>query len=65
MSEHDPEERSRFNLGLKGQGSTNIIAESGLYLLALKSRKEEAKAFQKWVTGEVLELTHFRGRVPV
>lgn len=47
----DQEERSRFNLG--HQGSANIISESGLYLLVLKSRKEEAKAFQKWVTGEV------------
>ena len=48
----DPEERSNLKLGR--QGTTNIISESGLYLLVLKSRKPEAKAFQKWVTGEVL-----------
>lgn len=48
----DPEERSNLKLGR--QGVTNIISESGLYLLVLKSRKAEAKAFQKWVTGEVL-----------
>lgn len=48
----DPEERAKFNLGRQGMG--NIISESGLYLLVLKSRKPEAKAFQKWVTGEVL-----------
>lgn len=41
----------------------NIISESGLYLLVLKSRKEEAKAFQKWVTGEVLgDITDRQGR---
>lgn len=48
----DQDERARFNLGRQGMG--NIISESGLYLLVLKSRKAEAKAFQKWVTGEVL-----------
>lgn len=31
-----------------------IINESGLYSLILKSRKEEAKRFKKWVTSEVL-----------
>jgi anti-repressor protein len=36
-----------------GNPNTTIISESGLYLLVLKSRKPEAKAFQKWVTGEV------------
>ncbi|OGA78146.1 Bro-N domain-containing protein [Hydrogenophaga sp.] len=36
-----------------GAQRLSIITESGLYLLVLKSRKEEAKAFQKWVTGEV------------
>lgn len=33
---------------------TNIITESGLYSLILKSKKEEAKVFKKWVTSEVL-----------
>lgn len=32
----------------------NIISESGLYAAVLKSRKEEAKRFRKWVTAEVL-----------
>lgn len=31
-----------------------IISEPGLYSLVLKSRKEEAKAFKRWVTHEVL-----------
>jgi prophage antirepressor-like protein len=30
---------------------TTIINESGLYSLILTSRKEQAKAFNKWVTG--------------
>lgn len=31
-----------------------VINESGLYSLILKSRKPEAKAFKRWITGEVL-----------
>ncbi len=30
------------------------VNESGLYTLVFQSRKPEAKAFRKWVTGEVL-----------
>lgn len=33
---------------------TNIISESGLYALVLRSRKPEARKFAKWVTSEVL-----------
>jgi prophage antirepressor-like protein len=33
---------------------TNIISESGLYALVLKSQKPEAKRFKRWVTSEVL-----------
>ena len=33
---------------------TNIISESGLYALVLRSRKPEARRFRKWVTREVL-----------
>ena len=32
----------------------NVISESGLYSLILRSRKPEAKAFKRWVTHEVL-----------
>lgn len=32
----------------------NIINESGLYSLVLRSRKPNAKAFKRWVTHEVL-----------
>ena len=31
-----------------------FISESGLYSLIFSSKKEEAKAFKRWVTGEVL-----------
>lgn len=33
---------------------TYIISESGFYRLVMKSRKPEAKEFQRWVTHEVL-----------
>jgi anti-repressor protein len=52
----DPEEISLLTIrGLNRGKPAIIISESGLYLLVLKSRKPEAKAFQKWGTGEVLE----------
>lgn len=36
------------------QQETTIINEDGLYDVILESRKPEARAFRKWVTGEVL-----------
>lgn len=42
-----------------------IISESGLYALVFKSRKEEAKAFRRWVTGEVLPALRQTGRYSV
>jgi prophage antirepressor-like protein len=48
----DDDERSNFWLGR--QGNTNIISESGLYTLIIRSNKPEAKPFRKWVTSEVL-----------
>lgn len=36
------------------QQETNIINESGLYNVILRSDKPEAKPFRKWVTSEVL-----------
>ena len=37
-------------------GNQNLVTvnESGLYALIIRSRKPEAKAFRKWVTGEVI-----------
>ncbi|QZA80851.1 BRO-N domain-containing protein [Deefgea piscis] len=37
-----------------GNEKVNIISESGLYSMVLTSRKEEAKAFKRWITTEVL-----------
>lgn len=48
----DEDERTKFDLGR--QGETNIINESGLYNVILRSDKPEAKPFRKWVTSEVL-----------
>ena len=43
-----------LNDGNRGNPNTAIVNESGLYALIFNSRKPEAKAFQKWVTSEVL-----------
>ena len=48
----DEDERSKFSLGR--QGEANIINESGLYTLILRSNKPNTKQFRKWVTGTVL-----------
>jgi len=40
------------NLGKKQEA--NIISESGLYALIIRSNKPQARAFRKWVTSEVL-----------
>lgn len=46
----------------------SIINESGLYSLILRSRKEEARAFRKWITSEVLPSIRktggYGGKVP-
>lgn len=42
----DEDERSNFKLGR--QGDVNIINESGLYNVILRSDKPEAKPFRKW-----------------
>lgn len=37
-----------------GPQELNLISESGLYTLILRSRKPQARAFRRWVTHEVL-----------
>lgn len=49
----DDDEKANFELGLSG-GATNIINESGLYSVILRSDKPQAKPFKRWVTHEVL-----------
>ena len=44
----------RSENGVSQKREVNIINESGLYALVLRSRKPEAKKFRKWVTSEVL-----------
>lgn len=43
-----------IDIAQNGGKSPLIISEAGLYGLALKSRKPEAKEFKRWVTHEVL-----------
>lgn len=52
LSSLDDDERSKFNLGR--QGEVNAVSEAGLYKLIMRSRKPQAKEFQRWVTHEVL-----------
>ena len=52
VSSLDADERAKFNLGR--QGETNCVTEPGFYKLVMRSRKPEAKAFQRWVTHEGL-----------
>lgn len=50
----DKTERANKNLGLLGLANANIISESGLYKLIMRSNKPQAKPFQNWVTQVVL-----------
>ena len=44
-----------------GKQTMTIISESGLYKLAFKSRKAEAKKFTRWVTHEILPEIYRKG----
>ena len=57
----DDDERANESLGLAGS-PVNIINESGLYALVLRSRKPEARKFAKWVTSEVLPTIRKTGK---
>ncbi|GIZ08359.1 phage antirepressor KilAC domain-containing protein [Flavobacterium sp. UMI-01] len=51
----DDDEKLIRKLCVAGQNrNVNVITESGLYSLVLRSNKPEAKAFKKWITSEVL-----------
>lgn len=45
--------------------TASIVNEAGLYELIFQSRKPEAKAFRRWVTGEVLPAIRRTGRYEV
>ena len=51
----DEDELTSETLRSGGQGrEMNLISESGLYTLILRSNKPEARSFRRWVTHEVL-----------
>lgn len=51
----DQDEVSLYRIqGNSGERQVKIISESGLYKLVMRSDKPQAKAFQDWVTREVL-----------
>ena len=60
----DEEDRSMSEMGTlqRGNQSTIIINESGLYSLILSSKFESAKRFKRWVTSEVLPQIRKNGR---
>ena len=47
---------------LGGSQEMLVVSESGLYALIFSSRKPEARAFRRWVTGEVLPAIRRTGR---
>lgn len=54
LDEDEKSNISNSELAQNGGRSPLIISEPGLYKLIMRSRKPEAKAFQRWVTHEVL-----------
>ncbi|MCX8643206.1 phage antirepressor KilAC domain-containing protein [Bifidobacterium sp. B4081] len=56
----DQDEVTRFNLGGLS-GESNIVNESGLYKIILRSDKPQAHDFQRWVTHEVLPSIRMHG----
>lgn len=59
----DTDEADTHNLRSSGQNrDLSIISESGLYNAIFRSRRDEAKAFRKWVTGTVLPEIRRTGR---
>lgn len=49
----DSDEKSTLRIS-EGGPEINIISESGLYTLVIRSNKPEAKTFKRWITHEVL-----------
>lgn len=56
ISQLDNDEKNTVVIsdGIPGNPNKTIISEPGLYKLIMRSRKPEAKEFQRWVTHEVL-----------
>ena len=49
----DSDEVTKFNLGGLS-GESNVVNESGLYSVILRSDKSEAKKFKRWITHDVI-----------
>lgn len=64
----DEDEKTNFtncNVAQNGGRAPLIISEPGLYKLIMRSRKPEAKEFQRWVTHEVLpQIRRTGGYIP-
>ncbi|MEE8726416.1 MAG: phage antirepressor KilAC domain-containing protein [Bifidobacterium thermacidophilum] len=64
----DEDEKTNFtncNIAQNGGRAPLIISEPGLYKLIMRSRKPEAKEFQRWVTHEVLpQIRRTGGYIP-
>lgn len=58
----DNDERAKSDLG--SGVPANVISESGLYKLILRSDKPEAKRFRDWVTRDVLPAIRKDGASP-
>lgn len=56
ISQLDSDEKNTVVIsdGIAGNPNKTIISEPGLYKFIMRSRKPEAKEFQRWVTHEVL-----------
>ncbi len=65
LADFDEDEKGiRIVYTLGGKQRLLTVYESGLYRLIFKSRKPEAKRFQKWVLGEVLPSIRKYGTYP-
>ena len=63
VSRLDDDEKGATNVRtLGGVQEMNVVNESGVYNLIFTSRKPQAKAFRRWVTGEVLPSIRKTGR---
>lgn len=52
--DEDEKNTLRLTQGTSGNPNLTIVSEAGLYSLVLGSRKQEARAFKRWITHEVI-----------
>ena len=62
LSRLDSDEKGLYEVDSHGGNQkTAFVSESGLYSLIFKSKKQEAKAFKKWITSDVLPIIRRTG----